>query len=63
MIEMSSKAESYLAIVLGIVIIIADIYWLVVGDSYTYPPWLISGIIIFVASVVWIIIDYRLMKK
>ncbi|MGO9645102.1 MAG: hypothetical protein ACLPY5_10175 [Candidatus Bathyarchaeia archaeon] len=58
-----SKAKSYLAIGMGIVIILADIFWLLVGDSYTYAPWLIAGIIIFVASVIWIYIDYDLMKK
>ncbi len=58
-----SKAKSYLAIGMGIVIILADIFWLLVGDSYTYAPWLIAGIIIFVASIIWIYIDYDLMKK
>ncbi|HKM77198.1 MAG TPA: hypothetical protein VJZ32_12355 [Candidatus Bathyarchaeia archaeon] len=58
-----SKAKSYLAIGMGIVIILADIFWLLVGDSYTYAPWLIASIIIFVASVIWIYIDYDLMKK
>ena len=60
---MNTKAKSYLAIVMGVVIILADIYWLLVGSSYTYTPWLVSGIIIFVASLVWIFIDYDLMKK
>jgi hypothetical protein len=58
-----SKSKSYLAIGMGIVIILADIFWLLVGESYTYAPWLIAGIIIFVASVIWIYIDYDLMKK
>jgi hypothetical protein len=58
-----SKSKSYLAIGMGIVIILADIFWLLVGTSYTYAPWLIAGIIIFVASVIWIYIDYDLMKK
>ena len=60
---MDSKMESYAAIVLGVIIIIADIYWLLVGTSYTYAPWLAAGIVIFVASLVWIWIDYDLMKK
>ena len=60
---MDSKAESYAAIVLGIIIILADIYWLLVGASYAYPPWLAAGIVIFVAALVWIWIDYDLMKK
>jgi hypothetical protein len=60
---MSSKAKSYAAIMMGVIIILADVYWLVVGDSYTYAPWLLAGIIIFVASVIWIYIDYDLMKQ
>ena len=48
---------------MGIVILLADIYWLVVGSSYTYPPWLAAGVIIFVASLVWLWVDYDLMKK
>jgi len=48
---------------MGIIIILADIYWLIVGDSYLYLPWLVAGIVIFVASAIWIYIDYDLMKK
>jgi hypothetical protein len=58
-----NNTKSYLAIAMGIIIIIADIYWLIVGDSYLYLPWLVAGIIIFVASIIWIYIDYDLMKK
>ncbi|HMK82187.1 MAG TPA: hypothetical protein VK503_00560 [Candidatus Bathyarchaeia archaeon] len=58
-----SNMKSYLAILMGIIIILADVYWLVVGDSYKYAPWLIAGIVIFVASVIWIYLDYDLMKK
>ena len=63
LVYMDSKSKSYLAIAMGIVILLADIYWLVVGSSYTYPPWLAAGIIIFVASLVWLWVDYDLMKK
>jgi hypothetical protein len=59
--KMDSKSKSYLAIVLGIIIILADLYWL--ADSYTVVHWLVAGIIIFVASVVWIWVDYDLMKS
>ena len=48
---------------MGIVIILADVYWLLIGNSYTYLPWLAAGIIIFVASTIWIILDYDLMKN
>jgi hypothetical protein len=58
---MGSKVKSYLAILMGIVIILADIYWLIVGNSYQYLPWLVAGIVILIASVVWIILDYSLM--
>jgi len=61
-ISVNSKAKSYLAIAMGIVILLADLYWLVAGSSYTYPPWLAAGIIIFVADLVWLWLDYELMK-
>ena len=60
---MGSKSKSYLAILMGIIILLADIYWLVEGNSYQYTPWLAAGIIIFVADLIWIWIDYNLMKK
>jgi len=67
LVSMDSKSKSYLAIAMGIVILLADIYWLVVPVSgfYSYqaPPWLAAGIIIFVASLVWLWVDYDLMKK
>lgn len=55
--------KSCLAILMGVIIILADVYWLVEGNSYKYAPWLIAGIVIFVASVIWIYLDYDLMKK
>lgn len=61
-IEMSNT-KSYLAILMGIIIIIADVYWLYVGNSYQYTPWLVAGIVIFVASIIWIGLDFSLMKK
>jgi hypothetical protein len=58
-----SNTKSYLAILMGIIIIVADIYWLYVGNSYQYMPWLAAGIVIFVASIIWIGLDFSLMKK
>ncbi len=58
---MTVKAKSYLAIMLGIIILLADIWW--TWTSYTYLPWLAAGVIIAVASAIWIAIDYDLMKK
>jgi len=59
---MSARTKSYLAILMGIIIILADIYWLIVGNSYQYLPWLAAGIVIFIASIIWIILDYTLMQ-
>ncbi len=60
---MDSKSESLLAIAMGVVILIANTFWLLVGQSYTYGPWLASAIIIYVADIVWIWADYDLMRK
>lgn len=56
-----SNMKSYLAILMGVIIIVADLYWL--SDSYTVPHWLYAGVAILVASVIWIYLDYSLMKK
>jgi len=55
------STKSYLAILMGIIIIVAYLWW--TWTSYTYLPWLAAGVIILVASVIWIYIDYDLMKK
>lgn len=60
-ISMETRTKSYLAILMGIIIIVADVYWTV--TSYQYLPWLVAGVVIFVASVIWIYLDYDLMKK
>jgi len=58
-----ANTKSYFAMLRGIVIILADIYWLVERQSYQYTSWLAAGVVIFVASVVWIYLEYYLMKK
>lgn len=64
---MSTKVKSILAILMGIVIIVMDIFWLVypVSGFYSYQalPWLVAGIIILIASIVWIVLDFSLMEK
>lgn len=64
---MSSKVKSYLAILMGIVIIVMDIFWLVypVSGFYSYQalPWLAAGIVILIASIIWIVLDISLMEK
>jgi hypothetical protein len=55
---MDSKGKSKLGILMGIVIIVADLYW--TYTSYQTPIWLYLGVIILVASVIWIAIDVNL---
>ncbi|MEM3227701.1 MAG: hypothetical protein QXR58_01290 [Candidatus Micrarchaeaceae archaeon] len=55
---MAGKALSNLAIVMGIVVILADLYW--TYTSYSVPEWLALGLIILVASIVWLIADLKL---
>jgi len=55
-----SSTKSYLAILMGIIIIIADLWW--TYTSYQYLPWLVAGVVILVASVIWLYLDYDLMK-
>ena len=57
-----TSGKSWVAIVMGIVILVADVAWLVVGNSYTYTPWLILGVIIFIAALVWLAMDFMLMR-
>ncbi len=56
-----SNTKSYLAMLMGIIIVILDLWW--TYASYPYEPWTAVGIVIFVASVVWLYLDYVLMKK
>ncbi len=60
---MKAKTKSYLAILMGVIIFIANTYWLVAGNSYQYLPWLVSAIVIYVADIYWIILDYQLMNS
>jgi hypothetical protein len=57
------ETKSAIAILMGIIILIADIAWLIVGGSYTYTPWLILGIVILVATIVWLFLDFSLMRE
>ena len=56
-----SNMKSWLAIVLGVIIAILDLWW--TYASIGYQPWETVGIVIFVATIVWIYLDYDLMKK
>ena len=60
---MENKTKSYLAILMGVIIFIANTYWLIVGDSYRYLPWLVSAIVIYIADIYWIVLDSQLMSS
>jgi type IV secretory pathway TrbL component len=55
---MNMETKSTLGIVMGIVIIIADLYW--TYKDYQDPTFLALGVIIFIASLVWIGLDWSL---
>jgi hypothetical protein len=57
---MNNLTKSYIAILMGVIIAIADIIW--TYQSYYDITWLVLGIIILVADVIWIYIDYALMN-
>jgi hypothetical protein len=57
---MNPSTKSKLAILMGIIIGIADIYW--AYTSYYYVSWLMLAIIIFIADLIWLWIDMSFMK-
>ena len=57
---MNKGTKSNIAILMGLIIAIADIYW--TYTSYNVPIWLWLGIIIFIADIVWLWADISLMK-
>ena len=56
---MNGKVKSYIAILMGIIIAVADLIWL--AQSTYVPFWVALGIIIFLADVIWLYIDYSFM--
>lgn len=58
---MDSKTESKLAMLMGVIIAIADLYW--TYTSYYDTLWLALGVVIFIADVLWMYFDYDLMTK
>lgn len=49
-----------IAILMGIIIAIADVYW--TYTSYYDIIWVVLGAIIFVADIIWLYVDWNLMK-
>ena len=58
---MGGNKKSTIAVLMGVIIAIADIYW--IYTSYYDLIWVALGIIIFVADIIWLLIDWSLMKK
>jgi hypothetical protein len=56
---MKNITKSYIAILMGIIIAIADIWWTATSSFDLF--WLSLGIIIFIADVIWMYIDYDFM--
>ena len=52
---MAGKTRRNLALLMGLIIIAADLYW--TYTSYSDPVWLALGVIILVASVIWMYLD------
>jgi hypothetical protein len=57
---MKSSTKSWLAVLMGVVILAADVYW--TWQSTYVLSWVVLGIIIAVADILWICLDYSLMK-
>ena len=58
--DMGGNLKGRLAILMGIVIAIADVYW---AYTRSYDMlWVALGIIIFIADIVWLYIDWGMMK-
>jgi hypothetical protein len=57
---MSGNMNGKLAILMGIVIAVADVYW-TYTSSYDML-WVALGVIIFIADMIWLYIDWGMMK-
>ncbi len=58
---MRGDIKSKIAILMGIIIAIADLYW--IYTSYYDTLWVALGVIILLADVVWLYIDWSFMKR
>lgn len=52
---MPGKTRRNLGLLMGLIIVVADLYW--TYTSYFDRLWLALGIVILVASVIWIYVD------
>jgi hypothetical protein len=58
---MNGRIKSWLAMLMGVIILVADLIW--TYQSAYDAFWLALGIVILVADIVWLYIDYSFMKK
>jgi apolipoprotein N-acyltransferase len=61
--SVESDLRTQIGIALGIIIFLADIYWLYYDQSYTVPVWEYMGIIIAIATIIWIAIDASFLRQ
>ncbi len=54
------KTRRTLAMLMGVIIAVADLYW--TYTSMYYTQWLLLGVIIFAADLVWICLDLKRMR-
>ncbi len=57
---MASKTLSYIEILMGLIILVLDLYW--TYAAYAIAEFLAIGIVILVADLIWLAIDIKLMK-
>ncbi len=66
-IWMARNVKSMLALLMGIVILIADLYWMYTSyagwGAYYDALWTALGIVILVADLIWLYIDWSFSKK
>jgi hypothetical protein len=52
---MANNMKQNIAYLMGIIILLADLYW--IYTSYWSMIWLVLGIVILVADIVWLYVD------
>lgn len=58
---MRDNIRSWLAILMGVIIFVADVVWTYQSAYDVF--WLALGVVILVADVIWLYIDYGFMKR
>ena len=58
--SMASKTLGYLGILMGLIILVLDIYWTYAARAIS--TFLAVGVIILIADLIWLFVDAKLMK-